>query len=299
MQLYYFKHPNYGDGLNPFVWNRLLPHAFDGDPGTLFVGIGTLLNESIPQGPRKLVFGAGAGYGSHVPRLDARWKVYWVRGPLTARALGLDAGASISDGALLLRSLELPPVETRDKVSFMPHWRSAEYWDWRKVCESLGLSYIDPCAPVPQVLDQIRQSRLLITEALHGAITADAFRVPWVAVRAYRHVLESKWQDWCASMELDYAPVRLPELYSPSAITAKLARMSRLAHKRVVLPALTVPVGILNTAQGARLRRKLEHAARTPLARQSMDAVLHRALERMHCQLERFRREQAEQRTAV
>ena len=43
----------------------------------------------MPDAPKKLVFGTGFGYGG-VPRLDESWIFYCVRGPRTARALGLD-----------------------------------------------------------------------------------------------------------------------------------------------------------------------------------------------------------------
>ncbi len=293
MQLYYFHHPNFGDALNPFLWHRLLPNVFDLDATTLFVGTGTLINTSVPQKPRKVVFGAGAGYGTALPQLDARWKVYWVRGPLTARSLGLDVSAAISDGALLLRVLDLPPRAQKNETAFMPHWRSAEYWDWRAVCESLNLVYIDPCAPVPDVIDAIRQSKLLITEALHGAITADTFRVPWVPVRAYKQVLESKWLDWCASLELAYDPIRLPSLYSVSSIVTKLQKISRLAQNNAVRPALTIPVNLLNTVQGANVTRALEHTIQNPRVQLSNDALLQRAIERMETQLALFQRERA------
>src|SRR5439155_10040399 len=45
-------------------------------------------------------------------------------------------------------------------------------------------------------------------ESLHGAIVADALRVPWVPLRIRRnpHTSPFKWEDWCSSMELPYGP---------------------------------------------------------------------------------------------
>ena len=63
MKLHYFKAPNgnFGDDLNPWIWNRLAPDLLDGDPATLFVGIGTLLNDQLPSARHTVVFGTGAG----------------------------------------------------------------------------------------------------------------------------------------------------------------------------------------------------------------------------------------------
>jgi len=73
--LYYHQDPqrNFGDDLNPWLWQRLLPGQFSGtvahdprargvvaDDEVLFVGIGTLINTRVPTGPRKVVFGSGA-----------------------------------------------------------------------------------------------------------------------------------------------------------------------------------------------------------------------------------------------
>src|SRR6185295_9202266 len=122
MLLYYHKDPrgNFGDDLNPWLWSRLLPGCFTGelphdprsrdmsaDGETLFVGIGTLLNDYVPEHARKVVFGSGAGYGPP-PILDDSWDVFCVRGPATAALLGLDKAAAITDPGILVRTIELP-----------------------------------------------------------------------------------------------------------------------------------------------------------------------------------------------
>jgi succinoglycan biosynthesis protein ExoV len=51
MELFYYQRAdklrNFGDSLNPWLWERLLPNFFDGDPSTTFVGFGTLLNNLL------------------------------------------------------------------------------------------------------------------------------------------------------------------------------------------------------------------------------------------------------------
>ena len=55
-----------------------------------------------------------------------------------------------------------------------------------------------------------------MTEALHGAIVADALRVPWIAVKLFDHIIEFKWRDWCRSLGLNYSPLLLTRLLSDS-----------------------------------------------------------------------------------
>lgn len=218
MKLYYWKDPigNFGDDLNPWLWPRLFPksieHCFDED--TLFVGIGSLLNHKIPKHPaKKVVFGAGFGYGSP-PLVTDSWRFYCVRGPLTAKVLGLPESTAICDSSLLVRELIEPAQTAEHRVAFMPHHVTTKYDDWKSVCESLSIHYIDPTAPVENTIEAIRKSTLVISEAMHGAIVADAFRVPWIPVRIRPLIFEFKWQDWCSSLEIEHEFEWLPKIWN-------------------------------------------------------------------------------------
>jgi len=234
MRLHYCRTPrgNFGDDLNPWLWPRLAPGLLDDDDGVDFVGIGTLLNDSLRRGPRRVVFSSGAGYG-RPPRLDDAWTISCVRGPLTAAALGLPPGAALTDGAALVAALPRPGGEAHGRVAFMPHHRTVEMADWPALCSSLGFVCIDPRRPVDDVLIAIAGARLLISEALHGAIVADALRVPWVAVSASSHTYPFKWEDWCASLDLPYRPHSLPVLQQlPLSPAARLRNACKRAAAR-------------------------------------------------------------------
>ena len=183
------------------------------------------MNHHIPLGGRKSVFGSGVGYGS-LPVIDENWKFYAVRGPMSAQRLGLDPKVAVTDAAILIRKLYPPGAQKkRHKVSFMPHQITDLLANWQPICDALGLHYISPRAPLERVLADLDQSERLVTEAMHGAIVADAFRVPWKPVIFYDKHNQNKWVDWCQSMELTYVPARLDPLSELEAMQSPLHRL--------------------------------------------------------------------------
>jgi succinoglycan biosynthesis protein ExoV len=214
MKLFYYKDSigNFGDDLNPWLWSQLFSKSLDSyyDNDTLFIGIGSLLNHKIPDIPsKKIIFGSGYGYGD-IPIITNLWRFFCVRGPLTAQKLNIPKSLAITDSAILVRKLMEPAQRVEFFVSFMPHHQTARYDDWQSVCEDLGIIYLDPAAPVERNLEIIRKSNLVITESLHGAIIADAFRVPWIPVRTRPRIFDFKWQDWSQSLKLEHHFELLP-----------------------------------------------------------------------------------------
>lgn len=232
---------HFGEALDRWLWQRLLPelpclgHADD-----LFVATGAPLDGRLPAGRRKLIFGAGAACAGTAPA-DGSWDVRFVRGPLTARALGLDPHLAITDAAVLVREVVTPRAARRHRRVFMPRWRDA-HPGWAGACRAAGMHYLDPRRPVGEVLDEIADAETLFTAVLHGAIIADCLRVPWVALRSVAlgsvalrgdaRAPDFQWRDWCASLALDYAPEDLPLLWlarddpsAPGRLRATLKRV--------------------------------------------------------------------------
>ncbi len=282
MKLYYYRHPegNFGDELNRWLWPRLLPGLLDGvcahEPAlraandrepALFLGIGTILNDDVPPTPRKVVFGAGTGYGPP-PRLDGRWHVYGVRGPLSARVLGLPSRLAIGDPAMLVPLAAPPPPAAPAGVAYLPHVSVAD--PWRDLCAEQGVHFLDPRAPVEEIIAGIRGCDLLLTEAMHGAIVADVLRVPWVALRSYRHINAFKWRDWCLSVGLAYRPQFLAPIWRAAdpRPTRRIALSLRRAAAASALRRLTrharpqLSDGLLLAEARDRLRQRLEDLRR-------------------------------------
>lgn len=216
MQLYYYKDKegNFGDDLNPLIWGHFIPELLDETSDTLLIGIGTLLNNTLPSARKRVVFGSGHGYGA-LPAIDNTWQFYCVRGPLTARKLGLSPKLALTDPALLTTQLVHSQAPTPvHNVAFIPHHGSKAKGNWQTLCQLAGIHYIDPASSPLDVVAQIRNSELVVCEAMHGAIIADAFRVPWIPVKCYDHILDFKWHDWCESVGLTYEPQVLPGIYN-------------------------------------------------------------------------------------
>jgi len=228
MKLVFFrgKVPNFGDELNLHVWPALLPKGFlDDDESELFVGIGSIIGDHLPAASRKYVMGSGyAGYMGLPDVHDGTWDIRFVRGPNTARTLDIDPRLSICDSAILLRAMRLPAPAANVGFAFMPHYESLERGDWAEACRLAGITLIDATAPVETVLSQIRGARLLITEAMHGAIVADALRTPWIGAKPIYGGHHKKWLDWAGALGLD---VRLNTLKPTSVLEYYIGRTGR------------------------------------------------------------------------
>lgn len=222
MKLVFFrgKVPNFGDELNLHVWPALLPPGFlDEDESELFVGIGSIIGNHLDPQARKFVMGSGyAGYMGLPDVHDGTWDIRFVRGPRTAEKIGVAPHLSICDSAVLLRAMDLPAPAENVGVAFMPHYESLERGMWAETCRLAGMTLIDATQPVETVLAQIQGARLLITEAMHGAIVADALRTPWIGAKPIYAGHHMKWLDWSGALDIELRmhqlrPTSVLELY--------------------------------------------------------------------------------------
>ncbi len=214
MLLNYFRGQNFGDALNPIIFDRLLPGFFDDDPDIEFSGIGSIIG--LPMNvaaKRRIIFSSGFAYGT-LPHIDETFDIVCVRGPLTAKILKIDPNLAITDGAILLNALKFPQQEKKYKYSFMPHWESELKYPWERICQEADIHYVSPTLTPEETINEILQSEFIIAEAMHAAIAADTLRVPWLAVKAYRGINEFKWNDWTSTLNLHYSPQKLPSMYS-------------------------------------------------------------------------------------
>ena len=221
MKLHYCKTPlgNFGDDLNTWLWPTLLGDSFfNSDEDSLFLGVGTILNKKIPKEPEKIVLGTGTGY-QRPPKVDGKFSIYSVRGPLTARALNIPPRKSIGDSAYLCLATnhfkKLFALQKKHKVSVIPHHQTATTIDWTIIEKVAGLHFIDPRKGVFKVFEDIAQSECVLTESLHGAILADALRTVWQPFRMGHRFNTFKWRDWLGSIHIELPAIqRYPILCS-------------------------------------------------------------------------------------
>ncbi|MFW5806017.1 MAG: hypothetical protein ACOCVX_05750, partial [Bacteroidales bacterium] len=192
--------------------------CFDEDESELFIGIGTLLGFDFPSQSKKLVFSTGAAIDKHnyygkIPALDDTWEIICVRGPLTAELLKIDKKYAVTDGAVLVKEMVTTTPEKKYPCSFMPHLGSLQFGDFSSFFNRLGIHYIDPRQDPHFVINEILSSEKLLSEAMHGAIVADALRIPWIPVKMFRQVNEYKWMDWQMSLGMENKFTYLHEVF--------------------------------------------------------------------------------------
>lgn len=262
------EHGNFGDDLNLWLWDFLLPGFRDRDPDVLLVGVGTVLNRVLlPAGGKKLVVGSGFGYGE-LPDFSDRseWDIRCVRGPLTAGKLGLDPTLGIVDPAVMVADMpEFQGLPKTGRTIFVPHWESTVGGIWQEVCRSAAVGYVDPCGEAKSVIRAIAQAQLVIAESMHAAILADAFRVPWIAVSTSPSINDFKWRDWATSLGVTYRPQRMP-VSTRAEANAKGARFWGMDLTRTVAAQGVAGGSSVPYARTSGSTRSLRGAAKRILA---------------------------------
>ncbi|MBD8490899.1 polysaccharide pyruvyl transferase family protein [Echinicola sp. CAU 1574] len=228
MEYIYYKDKkgNFGDDLNGWMWPRIFGKE-DLSDDLAFLGIGTILYEDNRNLARiaeksKIVFGTGVRPVHRAFSLDNTWDIRFLRGPLSANQFDRKFDY-ISDAAYALKILpeyeELMNIPKKYEVSFIPYFKSESYYDWKAICKDLGIHYITTHTDkgVDFTLREIAASKCIISEAMHGAILADVFRIPWkrfiltTPFTEGERISEFKWADWMNSVDIfQHNPIYVP-----------------------------------------------------------------------------------------
>ena len=216
ISLGYFKaeRGNVGDDINPWLASRLMPDVTFGDSGTVMVGVGSILVAGRWDGfDRKVVVGSGARSKDRLPVLDDSWDVRFVRGPRSEAAIGRADVGHITDPALMLGLFE-KKAAVRKGVGLVPYYQSSRRI-WSAIAAQTGMRVISPELSPDDFIAQLSTCDVVLCEAMHGAIFADALRIPWKAISFQNRRMEGdthvfKWSDWCESVDLTFSPLSLP-----------------------------------------------------------------------------------------
>ena len=178
---------------------------------------------------KKIVLGTGTGY-QRPPKIDGRFSIYSVRGPLTARALNLPPRKSIGDSAYLCLATskfqKLSVLPKKFKVPVIPHHQTVATIDWKTIAKLGDIHFIDPRKNFFSVFEDIAQSECVLTESLHGAILADALRTPWQPFQMGHRFNMFKWHDWFKSIHIDIQAIQK----YPILCSERLSRPRRAKH---------------------------------------------------------------------
>lgn len=201
------------------IWPHFLGDVFDPTGTTAFIGIGSILDKRYDSYPHKIVFGAGARSSSSVPDItNGGWDIRFVRGPNTAKALGLSDKHWISDPAIIAPIVHprprTPSITDQPVVGFIPYFQTDPIYT-EMVCNAAGLRHIPVTLSPEQFIYQLAGCTHILTEAMHGAILADAYRIPWIPCRITNHDYEQethlfKWTDWMMSINITSDFLNLP-----------------------------------------------------------------------------------------
>lgn len=218
---------NVGDDLNPWLIRRLLPNVAFEESDKVLLCIGSIIvADRWERYTTKLVLGSGARSLGRIPVLDNSWDIRFVRGPRSAAALKVP---SISDPALLI-SRYVSPTNIRKGIGIVPYYRSNRRI-WQAAAAQVGARIISPRLDVESFIEAISSCERVFCEAMHGAIFADALRIPWRPISFQNSLFEGethlfKWSDWAESVELTFDPLVQPlNRIADWSIDGKLAKI--------------------------------------------------------------------------
>lgn len=218
MKLIFFRDKvNFGDQLNEYIIERMFDKTFYTNHKNInFVGIGTIIDQRISEDENTVIFGTGIRdllrqYNT------AKWDIRFVRGKLTAKCLNVKDDLALTDAAYCLHFINKDKFFKKEfQISLIPYYTQINNFNWRKICQDLGINLILPTANVEFILDQIQKSNLVISGSLHGVIVADVFRVPWMKLSIgepeNKLISEVKWADWLSSVNLCLKEIKIPIL---------------------------------------------------------------------------------------
>ena len=293
--IHHVSNSNFGDVLNVPLARQIFGDIFDDDERIRFLFIGTMIGRKPPPETREVILGAGAGYKQGRYTLNAR-EIFCVRGPLTCRLLGLDEKYAAIDPAILCSRYFLAKNRNAERrgTLFIPHYSTdmAAAPIFHAACAELGLSYLSPREPVERIIAAIARSRRVMTEALHGAIVAEAYDVPWTPVVAAGYVMRLKWLDFCQTIGVEYKP---NEIHLNVAFDRPPRMTNRLKHTAYQLgigkPRYKyLPIRSARGDEAERLVAKLRPIVDNDCFKVGDARVKGRSIERLDIAIQQFQR---------
>lgn len=80
----------------------------------------------------------------------------------------------------------------------------------------MDIKLIDPTKDFNIVIQDLHETEILMAEAMHRAIVADSYRIPWIPIKYNKTINDFKWTDFCQSLGIKFNPNHVKTLYDKS-----------------------------------------------------------------------------------
>ncbi|MFO7304222.1 MAG: glycosyltransferase [Gammaproteobacteria bacterium] len=248
MKVYYHRVAggNVGDDMNAVLWSTLLPSLDTLATADWLIGAGTIIDARLNSLPgRKVVMGSGFRPGSKPATWGDDMRFAAVRGYLSAAQCGLEPDVAVCDpGFLVTRAWRCYGTARGGAIGFVPHVYSERYSAIAAAAADAGFEVVSPTLDIESFLQRLARCARVYTESLHGAIFADALRIPWARIHACSIYYEGddvanfKWADAFSVLGLDSSAINsiglLPIKRSWSRARAALRPLQALAEQRLI-----------------------------------------------------------------
>ncbi|NLG74873.1 MAG: glycosyltransferase [Xanthomonadaceae bacterium] len=273
MKVFYHKMNggNVGDDMNATLWHRVLPELDELTTAAWLIGAGTIVDSRLNalHGP-KIVMGSGVRLGAKRVAANGDVRFAAVRGYLSAAACGLEPSAAVCDPGFLVASVWPQDASRGEKIGFVPHVYSERYSSIVRAAADVGFEVISPTLDIERFLQALARCARVYTESLHGAIFADALRIPWARVCACsiyyegREIADFKWSDAFSVVGLRAEAINrvglLPIKRSWSAAREATRPLQALAERRLVraLNRRRDDPSVFQLSDAARLQERID-----------------------------------------
>ena len=205
---YYTAEPNFGDMISPIIFEAIsglkTKRVSYADKGK-FLAVGSIVHNA-KEGD--VVWGSGSIQNKEIfPPKNITYLA--VRGPLTRNLIHADVPEVYGDPALLLPEIYPAKKDKKYKIGLMPHYIDQDIikdpWDQEVL-------WIDVTKDPYGVIDQMNLCETIIASNLHGVITAEAYGIPVIWVRASNRICggSHKFNDYFLSTGRE---MREPEMW--------------------------------------------------------------------------------------
>lgn len=223
--IFRFRKQNWGDDLNKYLWEYVTGRKFFSIPYSKIILktfdcyslIGSII--SFYNLDNKIIY--GSGLISPYDEINGKpQKIYSLRGPLTRECMvraGIECPEKYGDPAILLPLFYRPILkkERRGSVILNMGTDKTNNTCFYELCRHMDLNVIDLVNynNWTDIIDEIANSKFVISESLHGLIVAETYGVPnvWVEFKNHPNYWDFKFNDYFASIGKNEKIIRLQD----------------------------------------------------------------------------------------